>query len=186
MLGHRSGESGRGADIGVQRFVAQALGGRCGSDGLDANFIGIVGRKVTHRMAGAALATGDDQAGNDDCADHAPDHPALGRIARSKSAGAQLSPHRPINAGTHRTCFRSERSGRVGETRPLSDQLAQVSQVVFSQLAAAVDSLCDVPGFGQFGGAVMSRMGIVMIDFGSQTGNSYLGSFLVIPMTVSL
>ena len=65
-------------------------------------------------------------------------------------------------------------------------RLLHVSQVVFSQLAAAVDSLCDVPGFGQLGGAVMSRMGIVMIDFGSQTGNSYLGSFLVIPMIVSL
>ena len=37
--------------------------------------------------------------------------------------------------------------------------LIQVSQVVFSQLAAAVDSLCDVPGFGQLGGAVMSRIG---------------------------
>lgn len=66
------------------------------------------------------------------------------------------------------------------------DRLLQVSHVVFSQLAAAVDSLCDVPGFGQFGGAVMSRIGIVMIDFGSQTGNSYLGSFLVMPMIVSL
>jgi len=65
-------------------------------------------------------------------------------------------------------------------------RLLHVSQVVFSQLAAAVDSLCDVPGFGQLGGAVISRMGIVMIDFGSQTGKSYLGSFLVIPMTVSL
>ena len=56
--------------------------------------------------------------------------------------------------------------------------------MVLIQLAAAVDSLWVVPGFGQFAGAVMSRMGMVTIDFGSQTGKSYLGSFLVIPITV--
>ena len=74
----------------------------------------------------------------------------------------------------------------VKHDRSLAQVRTQDSQVVFSQLAAAVDSLCDVPGFGQLGGAVMSRIGIVMIDFGSQTGKSYLGSFLVIPITVSL
>ena len=79
-------------------------------------------------------------------------------------------------------------SGRVLPTRPPPVRQAsiQASQVVFSQFAAAVDSLCDVPGFGQFGGAVMSRIGVVVIYAGSQTGKSYLGSFLVIPITVSL
>ena len=62
----------------------------------------------------------------------------------------------------------------------------QASQVVFNQLAAAVDSLWPLPGFGQLGGAVMSRIGIVMIDFGSQTGNSYRGSDFVMPITASL
>ena len=44
-------------------------------------------------------------------------------------------------------------------------------QVVLIQLAAAVDSLWVVPGFGQPGGAVMLRIGIVMIRSGSHTGN---------------
>jgi hypothetical protein len=115
-------------------------------------------------MTGAALATGGDQAGNDDRARHAPGNLAQGGIAPGKSAGAQPSPDRPINAGIHHRLLPLGTSGRVGHGRlPIS--LNQVSQVVFSQLAAAVDSLCDVPGFGQLGGAVMSRMGIVMIDF---------------------
>jgi hypothetical protein len=58
--------------------------------------------------------------------------------------------------------------------------------VVFSQLAAAVDSWCVVPGFGQLGGAVMSRIGIDRIELGSQIGKSYLGSFMVSPITASL
>ena len=46
-------------------------------------------------------------------------------------------------------------------------QPTALGQVVLIQLAAAVDSLCPWPGFGQFGGAVMLRMGIVITRFGS-------------------
>src|SRR5262249_4748801 len=83
-----------------------------------------------------------------------------------------------------KSSVRSERTRPCRQTTAAPDQ--PVSQVVFSQLAAAVDSLCVVPGFGQLGGAVMSRMGIVITDFGSQTGKSYLGLFLLIPIIVSL
>ena len=44
-------------------------------------------------------------------------------------------------------------------------------QVVLIQLAAAVDSLWPLPGFGQFAGAVMLRIGMVMMRSGSQTEN---------------
>jgi hypothetical protein len=39
-------------------------------------------------MAGGALATGDDQAGNENRTRHSPDNSAQGGIARSKSSGA--------------------------------------------------------------------------------------------------
>src|SRR6266446_7470808 len=45
--------------------------------------------------------------------------------------------------------------------------------VVLIQFAAAVDSLWVVPGFGQPSGAVMLRIGMVMIRSGSQLANSY-------------
>ena len=45
-------------------------------------------------------------------------------------------------------------------------------QVVLIQFAAAVDSLWVVPGFGQPSGAVMFRIGMVMIRAGSQLANS--------------
>ena len=50
-------------------------------------------------------------------------------------------------------------------------QVLIFGQVVLIQLAAAVDSLCVVPGFGQPGGAVMLRIGTVMMRSGSHTGN---------------
>src|ERR1051326_2592492 len=59
-------------------------------------------------------------------------------------------------------------------------------QVVLIQFAAAVDSLWVVPGFGQPMGAVMLRIGMVMIRFGSQLANSYCGKFLLNPVTASL
>src|SRR6516162_6325713 len=58
--------------------------------------------------------------------------------------------------------------------------------VVLIQFAAAVDSLWVVPGFGQPSGAVMLRIGIVMIRSGSQLANSYCGRFLLNPVTASL
>ena len=51
-------------------------------------------------------------------------------------------------------------------------------QVFLIQLAAAVDSLWPLPGFGQFGGAVMLRIGMVMIRFGSQDRERILGDVL--------
>jgi hypothetical protein len=61
-----------------------------------------------------------------------------------------------------------------------------LGQVFLIQSAAAVDSLWPCPGFGQFAGAVMLRIGMVMIRSGSQlaklysighqTAISYLGS----------
>ena len=143
---------------------------------------------MPHRMTGATQTAGGDQAGNRNRTDCAPDDPTRGRMAPRKLARKQPSPDQPINARVHRqnSCFRWEEAAVLVKHGRSPIRSLHASQVVFSQLAAAVNSLCDVPGFGQLGGAVMSRMGIVMIDFGSQTGNSYLGSFLVIPMIVSL
>ncbi len=61
----------------------------------------------------------------------------------------------------------SERHGRL----PFCAQ-ATLGQVVLIQLAAAVDSSCPCPGFGQLGGAVMLRMGMEMMLSGSHTGKS--------------
>ena len=58
-------------------------------------------------------------------------------------------------------------------------------QVFLIQSAAAVDSLWPWPGFGQLAGAVMLRIGMVMIRLGSQVGNGYSGLFLLNPMTAS-
>ena len=102
---------------------------------------------------------------------------------RASSAGG------PVKTPRHRqksfVCWGKD-AAVPGDTAAPRSGRAQATHVVFSQLAAAVDSLCDVPGFGQLGGAVMSRIGIVMIDFGSQTGKSYWGSFFVMPITASL
>src|SRR5262249_28637146 len=59
-------------------------------------------------------------------------------------------------------------------------------QVFLIQSAAAVDSLWPLPGFGQFAGAVMLRIGMVTIRSGSQTGKGYSATFLLKPVTVSL
>jgi hypothetical protein len=126
------------------------------------------------------------------------------RFTRLSERGAGISETRPpphsragwVSAPCRRRVFDTTRNPTLAASDMLGYGLrpnptyalttTYDSQVVFSQLAAAVDSLCVVPGFGQFGGAVMSRMGIVMMEAGSQTGKSYLGSFLVIPITVSL
>src|SRR5712692_5524650 len=65
-------------------------------------------------------------------------------------------------------------------------QLMAFGQVFLIQSAAAVDSLWPWPGFGQFAGAVMLRIGMVMIRLGSQVGNGYSGLFLLNPVTASL
>ena len=44
-------------------------------------------------------------------------------------------------------------------------------QVVLIQLAVAVESLWPLPGFGQFGGAVMLRTGMVITLSRSQAEN---------------
>ena len=135
-------------------------------------------------VAGDTLATGDEENADQGQAGDALAKLATGRVAGSRSTGR---PGRRITTPAHAS-VRSQRERTVpAKARPLfRSGCVQANQVVFSQLAAAVDSLCDVPGLGQLGGAVMSRIGIVMIEFGSQTGNSYLGSFLVIPITASL
>ena len=69
---------------------------------------------------------------------------------------------------------------------PLQGLVLAFGQVVLIQLAAAVDSLWLVPGLGQPIGAVMLRIGIVMIRSGSQAANSYCGRFLLKPVTASL
>src|SRR5882724_10508822 len=75
--------------------------------------------------------------------------------------------------------------GRRGLQRRLAYAVA-FGQVVLIQLAAAVDSLWVVPGLGQPIGAVMLRIGIVMMRSGSQAANSYCGRFLLNPVTASL
>ena len=139
---------------------------------------------MAYLVAGATLATGNKEDAGQGQAGGALGELTTRRVADSISTGR---PGRPITAPAHASVRRQRERTVPAKTRPLvRSGCVQASQVVFSQLAAAVDSLCDVPGLGQLGGAVMSRIGIVMIDFGSQMGNSYLGSFLVIPITVSL
>ena len=139
---------------------------------------------MAHLVTGATLPAGDEEDAGQGQAGDALAKLTTGRVADSISTGR---PGRLIAAPAHASVRRQEERTVPQKTRPLfRSGCVQASQVVFSQLAAAVDSLCDVPGLGQLGGAVMSRIGIVMIDLGSQMGNSYVGSFLVIPITVSL
>src|SRR5205085_6065310 len=78
------------------------------------------------------------------------------------------------------------RGGSLSSKRAGTCQPVTLGQVVFIQFAAAVDSLWLVPGFGQPIGAVMFRIGMVMIRSGSQAANSYCGRFLLNPVTASL
>ena len=78
-----------------------------------------------------------------------------------------------------------ERLGRVSLDATICQPTA-FGQVVLIQFAAAVDSLWPWPGFGQFGGAVILRMGIVITRFGSQVENGYSGKFLLNPIIASL
>src|SRR6478672_9889812 len=71
-------------------------------------------------------------------------------------------------------------------TRAEKAHTVAFGQVVLIQFAAAVDSLWVVPGFGHPSGAVMLRIGMVMIRSGSQLANSYCGRFLLNPVTASL
>ncbi len=69
---------------------------------------------------------------------------------------------------------RAHRSGRGAVSDSVSQLVLQpvaFGQVVLIQFAAAVDSLWPWPGLGQFAGAVMLRIGMVMIRSGSHTGN---------------
>ena len=50
----------------------------------------------------------------------------------------------------------------IRESQPVA-----LGQVFLIQSAAAVDSLCPLPGLGQFAGAVMLRIGMVMTRSGS-------------------
>jgi hypothetical protein len=81
---------------------------------------------------------------------------------------------------TGRGGISTNRLGR-GSFHPIA-----LGQVVLIQFAAAVESLWVVPGFGQPIGAVMFRIGMVMIRVGSQLENSYWGKFLLNPVTASL
>jgi hypothetical protein len=76
-------------------------------------------------MTGATLAAAADQAGNHDCADHAPNDPAPEWIARRKLAGKQPSPDQPINARVHRQNLASawKETAVLEKARPLSDQV---------------------------------------------------------------
>src|SRR6266849_7112213 len=74
----------------------------------------------------------------------------------------------------------------VADVASATAQLMAFGQVFLIQSAAAVDSLWPWPGFGQFAGAVMLRIGMVMIRLGSQVGNGYSALFLLNPVTASL
>src|SRR6266446_2751176 len=74
----------------------------------------------------------------------------------------------------------------LAHTRAGQAHTVALGQVVLIQFAAAVDSLWVVPGFGQPSGAVMLRIGMVMIRSGSQLANSYFRRFLLIPATGAL
>src|SRR5262249_38617318 len=61
--------------------------------------------------------------------------------------------------------------GRGARSHGRGTSYPTFGQVVLIQLAAAVGWLWPLPGFGQSAGAVMLRIGMVMIRSGSQTGN---------------
>ena len=111
----------------------------------------------------------------------APSHHADRSITKSRNTALrQLSlqkPTAPVGAGAEVR----DHTTRVGALHPIA-----LGQVVLIQFAAAVDSLWLVPGFGQPIGAVMLRIGMVMIRSGSQLANSYCGRFLLNPVTASL
>src|SRR5262249_21149379 len=101
----------------------------------------------------------------------APDGAALQSIA-----SAHIKEAVPTWAGTAGSTI----TGRA-KTYPTA-----FGQVVLIQLAAAVDSLWPLPGFGQLAGAVMLRIGMVIMRAGSHTGKGYSARFLLKPVTASL
>src|SRR6266851_10235749 len=96
---------------------------------------------------------------------HAARHAGTARVRESRETSRRGPP-----AGRPRPHDGSIGSKRFPTSRARA-QLTAFGQVVLIQLAAAVDSLCVVPGFGQFPGAVMLRIGMVMTRSESQTGN---------------
>jgi hypothetical protein len=102
---------------------------------------------VADLVAGDTLATGNKQNADQGQAGDALAKLATARVAGNRSTGR---PGRRITAPAH-VSVRSQRERTVpAKTRPLfRSDCVQANQVVFSQLAAAVESLCDVPGLGQ-------------------------------------
>src|SRR5215831_16802639 len=103
---------------------------------------------------------------------------ALSRIAATQFSGDRGPNHIPGAS------FADLAVASLGRRREAHAET--FGHVVLIQFAAAVDSLWLVPGFGQPSGAVMLRIGIVMIRSGSQAANSYCGRFLLKPVTASL
>ena len=80
---------------------------------------------------------------------------AIGNVARV----SPMTKTAPAERGRGCHCARVSQA----QAQPIA-----FGQVFLIQLAAAVESLWPLPGFGQSGGAVMLRIGMVMIRSGSQ------------------
>src|SRR5262245_56629474 len=106
------------------------------------------------------------------------DYASLIRPTHDATKGRSKNQPRPLVAGAAWI-----KAYRRSAEKPYPIALGQVFLI---QFAAAVDSLWPLPGFGQFAGAVMLRIGMVMIRSGSQTGNGYWATFLLNPVTASL
>jgi hypothetical protein len=91
----------------------------------------------------------------------------------SRTAGSRVTRHSFVQLSPT-SAHRALLYGRDGISlkRLLRVHPTTFGQVVLIQFAAAVDSLWVVPGFGQPIGAVMFRIGMVMIRAGSQLANS--------------
>src|SRR2546421_196396 len=98
----------------------------------------------------------------------------------------RASPRDSVTIASPKTNRARSAQARWYRSRRESGQPTDFGQVFLIQSAAAVDSLCPLPGFGQFPGAVMLRIGMVMTRSASQVMNGYSGLFLLKPVIASL
>ena len=96
-------------------------------------------------------------------------------VALSKSA--QVAPGSTLAVQASKSTV-TPRSGGDGNPSIQSQQPPELREELFHQNV--------VPGFGQPSGAVMLRIGIVIMRSGSRIGNGYSGTFLLNPVMASL
>src|SRR5215831_13757168 len=79
-----------------------------------------------------------------------------------------------------------ERAGVRGKRVPLTINMTLYQACSFGQVSSIQVYVAVGSFFGQLGGAVILRIGMVIIRVGSRMGNRYSGTFLLKPVTASL